>query len=333
MDLLHFVLQFAPDATMAGHALWLIIALPLIGAFISGTMGKLIGRQNVHLVAVGAIAGSFLLSALVFLRLNDPYAMAATPFGNVPYSVGWDYGTWFSAGTFKVTLGLYADHLSGSMLMVITGIGLLIHIYSTGYMSHDAGYWRFFAYLNLFVAAMLTLVLADSLPLLFVGWEGVGMCSYLLIGFWYDDPMKAYAGRKAFITNRIGDFGFLVASFLMVLVVESVTKLPVSDAGAAQRRRREVVAHALRQRGAGQGPAVVRGHRGHGAVDARPAGEDHRHRAADRATSTARCSPSSCCASCWARRASRRRFPSTCGCRTRWPARRRSPPSSTRPPW
>ena len=124
-----------------------------------------------------------------------------------------------------------ADHLSGTMLLVITGVGFLIHVYSAEYMSHDKGYWRFFAYLNLFVGAMLTLVLADSLPLLFVGWEGVGLCSYLLIGFWYDDPQKAFAGRKAFITNRIGDFGFLIASFLLVLMVESLIARPQNAPG------------------------------------------------------------------------------------------------------
>ncbi len=213
----------------AAHALWLIIALPLLGAFVSGVFGKVLGRANTHLVAVGAVAGSFLLSLLVFWVINDPLT---------GYAIGWDYGTWFKAGSFQVNFGLSADHLSGSMLLVITGVGLLIHVYSTEYMSHDAGYWRFFAYLNLFVAAMLTLVLADSMPLLFVGWEGVGMCSYLLIGFWYDDPAKAYAGRKAFITNRIGDFGFLVASFLLVLVLTSLTpskgnQVKDVDAGAA----------------------------------------------------------------------------------------------------
>ena len=103
------------------------------------------------------------------------------------------------------------------MVMVVTGIGFLIHLYSTGYMAHEPDHARFFAYLNLFTAAMLVLILADNLPLMFVGWEGVGLCSYLLIGFWYDDPQKAFAGRKAFITNRIGDFGFLIASFLLVL--------------------------------------------------------------------------------------------------------------------
>ncbi|MEW6430060.1 MAG: NADH-quinone oxidoreductase subunit L [Myxococcota bacterium] len=230
MEKLQLFFQTAPvDAQVAGNALWLIIALPLLGAFVSGVFGKIIGRQNTHLVAVGAVGGSFLLSLLVFWTINDYRSMASSPFGPVTYAVGGDFGTWFQAGTFKVTFGLMADHLSGSMLLVITGVGFLIHLYSTGYMSHDAGYWRFFAYLNLFVAAMLTLVLADSLPLLFVGWEGVGMCSYLLIGFWYDDAQKAFAGRKAFITNRVGDFGFLVASFLLVLVVESITQLPVTS--------------------------------------------------------------------------------------------------------
>jgi NADH-quinone oxidoreductase subunit L len=227
VEKLQLFFQTAPvDPVQAGHALWLIIALPLIGAFVSGVFGKLIGRQNTHLVAVGAVAGSFLLSLLVFWTINDYRATAPSVFGAIPYAVGAEYATWFQAGTFRVNFGLFADHLSGTMLLVITGVGLLIHVYSTEYMSHDKAYWRFFAYLNLFVAAMLTLVLADSLPLLFVGWEGVGMCSYLLIGFWYDDPQKAFAGRKAFITNRIGDFGFLVASFLVVLVVESIAALP-----------------------------------------------------------------------------------------------------------
>ncbi len=234
MENLQHFFQTAPlDADQAGSSLWLIIALPLIGAFISGVFGKIIGRANVHLVAIGAVAGSFLLSIVEFWTINDYRTAASTPFGSVGYAVGHDFGTWFQAGLFRVNFGLYADHLSGTMLLVITGVGLLIHIYASEYMSHDAGYWRFFAYLNLFVAAMLTLVLADSLPLLFVGWEGVGMCSYLLIGFWYEDPQKAFAGRKAFITNRIGDFGFLVAAFLMVTTVESIAKLPAQDLNRA----------------------------------------------------------------------------------------------------
>jgi NADH-quinone oxidoreductase subunit L len=224
VETIQTLLRTAPvDPEVAGRSLWLIIALPLLGALVSGVFGKVLGRANVHLVALGAVGGSFLVSVLVFWTINDVHATTFTPLGNTPYSVGADFGTWFQAGGFRVNLGLTADHLSGAMLLVITGVGFLIHLYATDYMSHDPGYWRFFAYLNLFVAMMLTLVLADSLPLLFVGWEGVGMCSYLLIGFWYDDPAKALAGRKAFITNRIGDFGFLLASFLLVLVVDSFT--------------------------------------------------------------------------------------------------------------
>jgi|CXWL01.1.fsa_nt_gi NADH-quinone oxidoreductase subunit L len=204
----------------AGQSLWMIIALPLLGAFFCGVFGKFLGKSNAGLIANAAVLGSFLLSALVFWTVNDFNATAPNLFGPpTHWAVGADYGTWFSAGSFRVNFGLTADHLSATMLLVITGVGFLIHLYSTSYMEHDVAYWRYFAYLNLFVAMMLTLVLADSLVLLFVGWEGVGLCSYLLIGFWYDDPAKAFAGRKAFITNRIGDFGFLVACFLLVLLL------------------------------------------------------------------------------------------------------------------
>jgi NADH-quinone oxidoreductase subunit L len=216
--------QKAPmTAEAAGSSLWMIIALPLMGAFISGVFGKTLGRANVNLIACASVFGSFLISLLVYWTIADYNTAAGNAFGleAVRYAVNADHGTWFSAGDFKVTFGLMADHLSGTMLLVITGVGFLIHLYATSYMSHDAGYWRFFAYLNLFVAMMLTLVLADSLVLLFVGWEGVGLCSYLLIGFWYDDAQKAYSGRKAFIVNRIGDFGFLVACFLLVLLVQA----------------------------------------------------------------------------------------------------------------
>ncbi len=215
-------------AEAVGSHLWLIILLPLIGAFVCGVFGRLLGRENTYLVACGSVLGSFVLSLIVLWCVNDYRTAIPSAYGEpIRYAVGWDYGTWFSAGNFTVHFGLLADHLSTSMLLVITGIGFLIHLYSTEYMSHDAGYWRFFAYLNLFVAMMLTLVLADSLPLLFVGWEGVGMCSYLLIGFWYEDPQKAFSGRKAFIANRVGDFGFLLASFLLVgLLTAFVAQAP-----------------------------------------------------------------------------------------------------------
>ncbi len=214
--------QKAPiDADAAGQSLWMIIALPLLGAFVSGVFGRSLGRANTNLIACASVFGSFLLSLLVYWTAADWNSIAVDSYSvdGVRYAVGADFGTWFSAGGFRVNFGLMADHLSGTMLLVITGVGFLIHLYAAEYMSHDAGYWRFFAYLNLFIAMMLTLVLGDSLVLMFVGWEGVGLCSYLLIGFWYDDAQKAYAGRKAFIVNRIGDFGFLIGSFLTVLLV------------------------------------------------------------------------------------------------------------------
>ncbi len=219
------------DPTVTGQGLWMIIAYPLAGALLCGLLGKTLGRANTHLIALGSVGTSFVLSVLAYWATCDRRAVVATPIGLVPWSVHGDFGTWFAAGSFKVNFGLSVDHLSGIMLLVITGVGFLIHMYSTEYMSDDKGYWRFFSYLNLFVAAMLTLVLADSLPLLFVGWEGVGLCSYLLIGFWYEDKEKAYAGRKAFITNRIGDFGFVVAAILMVLLTDAITQSPVQSFG------------------------------------------------------------------------------------------------------
>src|SRR5512137_1987128 len=194
--------------------LWAIILLPLAGALVNGLLGRRIGRGNVKLIALAMVGGSFLLSLVAFgwaasgtvLHFSgDTWFRVVGPDGRAPVSVPW---------------GLLVDRLSGTLLLVVTGVGFLIHVYSTSYMSHedDAGYARFFTYLNLFVAAMLTLVLGDNLVLTFVGWEGVGLASYLLIGFWYTDDEKAYAGRKAFITNRIGDFGFLLGLFAILSV-------------------------------------------------------------------------------------------------------------------
>src|SRR5216683_3669287 len=209
------------DPQSVGQGLWLIIALPLLGAIICGLFGRALGRGNTNFIATSAVFGSFLLAALSFWALNDYRAVLHSAFSDVytPHALGQQYGTWFSTNAFRATFGLRLDHLSGAMVLVITGVGALIHLYSTAYMEHDPGYWRYFAYLNLFVAMMLILVLADNLALLFVGWEGVGLCSYLLIGFWYEDPAKAWAGRKAFVVNRIGDFGFLIGLFLLTLWV------------------------------------------------------------------------------------------------------------------
>src|SRR5215813_2714760 len=209
------------------ESLWMIIALPLAGAFVCGVFGRFLGRSNTNFIACGVVLGSFLLSALATWAVGDPRA-SFTSVGDgtlVRYALAQDLGRWFGAGDFSAHYGLTVDRLTAAVLLVITGIGFLIHYYSTEYMGHDEGYWRFFAYLNLFVAMMLTLVMADNLVLLFVGWEGVGLCSYLLIGFWYQDTEKAYAGRKAFIANRIGDFAFVIGMIFMVLLVGAMEKM------------------------------------------------------------------------------------------------------------
>ncbi len=231
-DTLLCFFQRAPvePVAMAG-SLWTIVLLPLVGAVICGLFGKLLGRANTALLACMAVFGAFVLSVLAFWVTADHWLSWPNPFSNqpTPYAFGADFGTWFSAGNFTARFGLRVDHLSGSMLLVVTGIGFLIHLYSAEYMGHDPAYWRYFAYLNLFIAAMTLLVLADSLPLLFIGWEGVGLCSYLLIGFWYSDAAKAWAGRKAFVVNRIGDFGFLLGMFLLVLMVDAFSAQAVAD--------------------------------------------------------------------------------------------------------
>ena len=210
--ILRAILWPGSNPSAAESLLWAIILLPLAGAAINGLAGRRLGKGNVTLIAVGAMVGALAISSValyhaLFLRVlsarGEPWFQVLHSDGRALISIAW---------------GLRVDALSATMIMVVTGVGTLIHIYSASYMSHedDAGYARYFAYLNLFAAAMLTLVLADSLVLTFVGWEGVGLCSYLLIGFWYTDPMKAYAGRKAFIVNRIGDFGFLLGVFTLV---------------------------------------------------------------------------------------------------------------------
>ncbi len=188
------------------QALHWIILLPLLGAAVNGLLGKRLGRANVHLLALGSVFGAFVVSALALYQVS--YG------GTERISELWWH--WFTIGGIPVEMALSVDRLSATLICVVTGVGFLIHLFSTEYMSHDEGYWRYFAYLNLFVAAMSTLVLGSNLLVMFVGWEGVGLASYLLIGFWYTDEEKAYAGRKAFIVNRIGDFGFLLGIFAMI---------------------------------------------------------------------------------------------------------------------
>src|SRR5436309_1445534 len=180
--------------------LWLIPILPLLGAALNGVFGKRLSKTLITSIAVGCVALSFLVAVREFLT------MLSLPESQLPILT--DYFTWIQAGRFQAQFGFMLDHLSGLMILIVTGVGFLIHVYSAGYMAREEGFYRYFAYLNLFVFFMLTLVLADNYLLMFVGWEGVGLCSYLLIGFWYTRKSAADAGKKAFIVNRVGDFGF-----------------------------------------------------------------------------------------------------------------------------
>jgi NADH-quinone oxidoreductase subunit L len=178
-------------------SVWLIPAFPLAGALINMVFGRLTGR-HAHWIAVPALAGSFAAACAVFGRIWNGQTIDARLY---PWIVAGDFETWVNA---------HVDPLTAVMLLVVTGVGTLIHLYSIGYMHGDPGYARYFAYLNLFVFSMTMLVLAGNFVVLFVFWEAVGLCSYLLIGFWYTRPAASQAGKKAFIVNRVGDFGFLL---------------------------------------------------------------------------------------------------------------------------
>ena len=198
--------------------LGLIIALPLLGAIVNGIWGRRLGKQAVTTMALTVMGLAFATALVTVLHLRE-VAHAAGHGERV--RLAWTAWEWFhttggrSGANIPVDLRFSVDQLSGIMMLVITGIGFLIHLYSTAYMAEDASYARFFAYLNLFVTAMLVLVLGDNLVVLFIGWEGVGLCSYLLIGFWFGKVENAAAGRKAFIANRIGDFGLIIGMFLI----------------------------------------------------------------------------------------------------------------------
>src|SRR5271170_6996683 len=213
--------------------LWIIPLLPLTGAAINGLLGKRFPKALVNTIALGSTAAAFLMALWVAAQF------AGLPADQIPHIER--YATWLSAGSFSAEYGIYLDQLSLVMLLIVTGVGFLIHVYSVGYMAHEGGYYRYFAYLNIFMFFMLTLVLANNYLLMFVGWEGVGLASYLLIGFWFLKPSAANAGKKAFITNRVGDFGFLIALFLLIKhfgtlqydgVFKAVSAYPVESAGA-----------------------------------------------------------------------------------------------------
>ena len=196
--------------------LWLIPAFPLAGAAINGLFGRRLSKSLVNIVAIGSVLLSFLWVLYVLNGLGMWSGHAAEE-AHVER-----YFTWIQSGTLNIGFDLMVDRLSAVMLMVVTGVGLLIHIYAVGYMSHEGGYYRFFSYLNLFMFFMLVLVLAGNYLLLFVGWEGVGLCSYLLIGFYFLKKFATDAGNKAFIVNRIGDFGFSLAIFLIAVTFGSL---------------------------------------------------------------------------------------------------------------
>ena len=185
--------------------LWLIPVLPLIGAAINGLVGRRFSRQTVSAVALSFCGAAFVMALYVAARFSS-LELPHTEF----------LGHWIRSGTFMVDFDFYLDQLTLVMLLVVTGVGFLIHIYSVGYMWEEGGFYRFFSYLNLFMFFMLTLALAGNYLQLFIGWEGVGLASYLLIGFWFTKDSAASAGKKAFIVNRIGDFGFLIALFLLI---------------------------------------------------------------------------------------------------------------------
>ena len=187
--------------------LWIIPLLPLLGSAINGLLGGKWPNKIVNVVALGSTGLSF-ACALEAVREFTQLTPAQIPWVE-------KYFTWIAAGNFRAGFDLQIDQLTVVMLMVVTGVGFLIHIYSTGYMAHEGGYYRFFSYLNLFMFFMLILVMAANYSLLFVGWEGVGLCSYLLIGFYFLRKSASDAGKKAFIVNRIGDFGFMLGLFLL----------------------------------------------------------------------------------------------------------------------
>ena len=200
----------------------LVIGLPLLGAIFNGLTGRKLKNDTlVHTVALAAVAIPAALAWVLFFQL-----LGMDEHGRALHQVLFP---WIHVGSFQIDFGLWLDPLSAVMLLIITNVGLLIHLYSIGYMKGDPSYYRYFAYLNLFIFAMLCLVLGDNLVVLFLGWEGVGLASYLLIGFWFEDRANATAGKKAFITNRVGDFGFALGMFALYVLFGTLT--PVGDGG------------------------------------------------------------------------------------------------------
>ena len=192
------------QSLMTENLLRWIPLIPLAGSLFNLFFGRALGKQTAGALACAAVGATLALSGYIFWQMPATGILRDT------------VSTWIQSGSFQVNISFQVDALTAVMLLIVTGVGFLIHLYSLGYMGHDDGMVRFFIYLNLFIFFMLLLVMGDNLLLLFVGWEGVGLCSYLLIGFWYQDHNNTIAGNKAFIVNRIGDFGFILGVFVLV---------------------------------------------------------------------------------------------------------------------
>ncbi len=187
--------------------LWLVPAIPFAGALVLAVLGARMSHKSVTTVGVGSVAASAIISLLITAEF-----LSSPPATGMYTQTLW---TWIDVGSFRPQIAFYLDALSLVMMLVVTFVSFLIHLYSAEFMRTDQGYSRFFAYMNLFVACMVTLLLADNLLLLYLGWEGVGLCSYLLVGFWYQDPVNGLAGRKAFIVTRVGDAAMAIGLFLL----------------------------------------------------------------------------------------------------------------------
>jgi len=200
---------------MVNNYIWLIPVLPLIGFLINGVGRNSLSKGLIGFVGSAVVFASFCISVAAFLQVSKTGGFTV------------DLFDWIKVGSLRVPFSFLVDQLSSIMLLIITGVGFLIHVYSTGYMHDDAGFGKFFSYLNLFVFFMLLLVMGSNYVVMFIGWEGVGLCSYLLIGFWYSNPSYADAAKKAFVMNRIGDLGFLIGIFVIFNAFGSVAYLDV----------------------------------------------------------------------------------------------------------
>ena len=205
--------------------LWLIPTLPLAGFLALALGGSYLSRRSVAVIGAGSVA----LSALIAILIGIDFIVARPP-GLAFQQEAW---VWIGIAGFSPRIGFYLDALSLVMVLVVTVISFLIHLYSTEFMIGDDGYARFFAYMNLFVGSMCILVLADNLLFLYLGWEGVGLCSYLLIGFWYRDPVNGRAARKAFIVTRIGDTAMAIGLFLLFIHLGTLDIQPLMQRDAA----------------------------------------------------------------------------------------------------